>query len=87
MMIKFKDLEETIKYKFNSKNLLKRCLTHKSYNENVNNEKLEFLGDRVLGLVISKNLLIKYPNEKEGVIDKKYANLVNKTKLKSIQKK
>ena len=78
MMLKFKDLEETIKYKFNSKNLLKRCLTHKSYNENINNEKLEFLGDRVLGLVISKNLLIKYPNEKEGVIDKKYANLVNK---------
>ena len=84
MMIKFKDLEETIKYKFNSKNLLKRCLTHKSYNETVNNEKLEFLGDRVLGLVISKNLLTKYPNEKEGVIDKKYANLVNKKKCAEI---
>ena len=84
MMLKFKDLEETIKYKFNSKNLLKRCLTHKSYNENLNNEKLEFLGDRVLGLVISKNLLIKYPNEKEGVIDKKYANLVNKKKCAEI---
>ena len=84
MMLKFKDLEETIKYKFNSKNLLKRCLTHKSYDENVNNEKLEFLGDRVLGLVISKNLLIKYPNEKEGVIDKKYANLVNKKKCAEI---
>ena len=67
-MLKFKDLEETIKYKFNSKSLLKRCLTHKSYDENINNEKLEFLGDRVLGLVISKNLLTKYPNEKEGVI-------------------
>ena len=77
-MLKFKVLEETIKYKFNSKDLLKRCLTHKSYDENVNNEKLEFLGDRVLGLVISKNLLTKYPNEKEGIIDKKYANLVNK---------
>ena len=84
MMLKFKDLEETIKYKFNSKNLLKRSLTHKSYDENVNNEKLEFLGDRVLGLVISKNLLIKYPNEKEGVIDKKYANLVNKKKCAEI---
>ena len=84
MMLKFKDLEETIKYKFNSKNLLKRCLTHKSYDENINNEKLEFLGDRVLGLVISKNLLSKYPNEKEGVIDKKYANLVNKKKCAEI---
>ena len=78
MINKFKDLESEINYKFNSKELLKTCLTHKSFNENVNNEKLEFLGDRVLGLVISKNLLSKYPNEKEGIIDKKYANLVNK---------
>ena len=78
MINKFKDLESKINYKFNSKELLKTCLTHKSFNENINNEKLEFLGDRVLGLVISKNLLTKYPNEKEGIIDKKYANLVNK---------
>ena len=78
MINKFKDLESEINYKFNSKELLKTCLTHKSFNENINNEKLEFLGDRVLGLVISKNLLTKYPNEKEGIIDKKYANLVNK---------
>ena len=78
MITKFKDLESKINYKFNSKELLKTCLTHKSFNEDINNEKLEFLGDRVLGLVISKNLLSKYPNEKEGIIDKKYANLVNK---------
>ena len=78
MINKFKDLESKINYKFNSKELLKTCLTHKSFNENINNEKLEFLGDRVLGLVISKNLLTKYPNDKEGIIDKKYANLVNK---------
>ncbi len=84
MINKFKDLENKIKYKFISKDILKRSLTHKSFNENVNNEKLEFLGDRVLGLVISKNLLIKYPNEKEGIIDKKYANLVNKKKCAEI---
>ncbi len=83
-MSKIKDLEETIKYKFNSKDLLIKSLTHKSYDENTNNEKLEFLGDRVLGLVISKNLLIKYPDEKEGIIDKKYANLVNKKKCAEI---
>ena len=87
MMIKFKDLEETIKYKFNSKNLLKRCLTHKSYNETVNNEKLEFLGDRVLGLVLSKTLLEIYLDEKEGVIDKRFANLVNKKTCAQISKK
>ena len=84
MTNRLKDLEEIIKYKFNSKGLLNRCLTHKSYDENINNEKLEFLGDRVLGLVISKNLLIKYPDEKEGIIDKKYANLVNKKKCAEI---
>ncbi len=84
MIGKFKEFEEIIKYKFNSKDLLNRCLTHKSYDENINNEKLEFLGDRVLGLVISKNLLKKYPDEKEGIIDKKYANLVNKKKCAEI---
>ena len=87
MKTKFKDLESKINYKFNSKELLRTCLTHKSFNENVNNEKLEFLGDRVLGLVISKNLLTKYPNEKEGIIDKKYANLVNKKKCAEISSK
>ena len=83
-MYKFKTLEDIIKYTFSSKDLLKRSLTHKSFDENTNNEKLEFLGDRVLGLIISKNLLTKYPEEKEGVIDKKYANLVNKKKCAEI---
>ena len=41
---------------------------------------MEFLGDRVLGLVISKKLLEIYPNEKEGILDKKLAFLVNKKK-------
>ena len=75
---KIKELEKIIKYNFNDSSLLENALTHKSYNNNVNNEKLEFLGDRVLGLVISEKLLEKYPNEKEGIIDKKFANLVNK---------
>ena len=84
MINKFRDLEDIINYKFNSKDLMKRSLTHKSFDENLNNEKLEFLGDRVLGLIISKNLLSKYPEEKEGIIDKKYANLVNKKKCAEI---
>ena len=84
MINRFKDLENIIKYKFNSKEILRRCLTHKSYDEYINNEKLEFLGDRVLGLVISKNLLKKYPHDSEGIIDKKYANLVNKKKCAEI---
>ena len=84
---KIKELEKIIKYNFNDSSLLENALTHKSYNNNVNNEKLEFLGDRVLGLVISEKLLEKYPNEKEGIIDKKFANLVNKKTCSLIAKK
>ena len=82
-----KDLENTIKYNFKDKTILSNALTHKSYDNTINNEKLEFLGDRVLGLVISKELLDRYPNEKEGTIDKKFANLVNKRTCTKIAKK
>ena len=44
-------------------------------------KKLSFLGDRVLGLVIAKKLLEIYPSEKEGILDKKFAALVNKKNL------
>ena len=84
---KFSILEKIIKYNFKKRTLLEKALTHKSYNNNINNEKLEFLGDRVLGLTISESLLKKYPEEKEGVIDKKFANLVNKKTCSLIAKK
>ena len=60
-----KELEDILEYNFKDKTLLNKALTHKSYNNKTNNEKLEFLGDRVLGLIISKKLLDKYPEEKE----------------------
>ena len=82
-----KEFEIILKYNFKNKNLLHKALTHKSYNNSENNEKLEFLGDRVLGLIISKTLLDKYPHEKEGAIDKKFANLVNKKTCIDIAKK
>ena len=84
---KIKELEKIIKYNFKKSSLLEKALTHKSFNNNINNEKLEFLGDRVLGLVISEKLLEKYPDEKEGIIDKKFANLVNKKTCLLIAKK
>ncbi len=82
-----KELEIILGYNFKNQNLLKLSLTHKSYDNINNNEKLEFLGDRVLGLVISKKLLEIYPTEKEGIIDKKFANLVNKKTCSNIAKK
>jgi len=84
---KFNILEKIIKYNFKKKTLLEKAVTHKSFNNNINNEKLEFLGDRVLGLTISEILLEKYPDENEGVIDKKFANLVNKKTCSLIAKK
>ena len=87
MIKSIKEFEEIIKYNFKNKDLLHKALTHKSFNNSINNEKLEFLGDRVLGLIISKELLDKYPNEKEGIIDKKFANLVNKKTCTEIAKK
>ena len=73
-------LEKKIKINFKNKDLLIRSLTHKSFDSNNNNEKLEFLGYRILGFVIAKKLLELYPNDKEGVLDKKLASLVNKKK-------
>ena len=87
MKIDYRILEKKIKINFKDKNLLIRSLTHKSFDKNINNEKIEFLGDRVLGLVIAKKLLEIYPNEKEGILDKKYASLVNKKTCLEIGKK
>ena len=78
MKINYRSLQKKISISFKDKELLIKSLTHKSFNKDINNEKLEFLGDRVLGLVIAKKLLEIYPDEKEGVLDKKFSSLVNK---------
>jgi ribonuclease-3 len=82
-----KELEIILDYNFKNPDLLKQSLIHKSFDNLNNNEKLEFLGDRVLGLVISKKLIEIYPKEREGIIDKKFANLVNKKTCSSIASK
>ena len=80
-------LEQNLGFKISNLELYTKAITHKSADKNNNYEKLEFLGDRVLGFVISKKLLELYPNEKVGIIDKKLANLVNKNKCFEIGKK
>jgi len=87
MNLKATILEKNLKLKFTDKKILIKSLTHKSYDSNYNNEKIEFLGDRVLGLVIAKKLLEIYPDEKEGILDKKFASLVNKKKCLEIANK
>ena len=80
-------LENKLKLKFIDHKILTKSLTHKSYDSKNNNEKIEFLGDRVLGLIIAKKLLEIYPEEREGILDKKFASLVNKKKCLEIAKK
>ena len=87
MVNNFHILEKKLNINFKNKDLLIKSLTHKSFNKVNNNEKIEFLGDRVLGLVIAKKLLDLYPNEKEGILDKKFASLVNRNTCLEIAKK
>jgi len=87
MNIKISLLEKKIGINFNDKKLLIKSLTHKSFNSSNNYEKLEFLGDRVLGLIISKTLLEIFPEDNEGSLDKKLASLVNRKKCCEISKK
>ena len=79
-------LEKKIKINFKNKKTLALAFIHKSTDSNYNNEKLEFLGDRILGFVIAKKLLEIYPNDKEGSLDKKLASLVNKKMCLKISK-
>ena len=60
-----KELQKRINIKFKTVSNLKKAITHKSYDSINNYEKLEFLGDRILGLIISKKLLEIYPDEKK----------------------
>ena len=86
MKINATHLEKKLKLKFADPKILIKSLTHKSYDSKHNNEKVEFLGDRVLGLIIAKKLLEIYPDEKEGILDKKFASLVNKNTCLQIAK-
>ena len=74
-------LEERLGYKFNNINLLKNALTHSSYANEVrdgfsSNERLEFLGDSVLSIVVSDYIYKHYPNMPEGELTKLRASLV-----------
>ena len=80
------NFQKKIGINFKNQKLLIKSFTHKSFNSIENNEKLEFLGDRVLGLIISQNLLKFFPNDKEGDLDKKLASLVNKKQCAIIAK-
>lgn len=70
-------LEECLGYQFKNKNLIIEALTHKSYKKVINNERLEFLGDAVLNLIVGEFLFKKFPDSAEGTLSKLRSSLVN----------
>jgi len=84
----YKEIEEKLGYDFSNKILLETALTHSSNQEaGFNNERLEFLGDRVLGLVIAETLFCIYPLEQEGDLAKRHAALVQQKALLIVARK
>ena len=84
MTLNISELEKKLKIKIKNKKLIMKAFVHKSLNQKINNEKLEFLGDRVIGLILSKKLFDLYPDDPEGILDKKFAKLVNRDTCASI---
>lgn len=72
-----KALEKALNYQFKRDDLITEALTHKSYKKPYNNERLEFLGDAVLDLIVGEYLFTKFPKEDEGLLSKIRASLVN----------
>ncbi len=75
----YSQLEDKLNYTFKDKQLIIEALTHKSYKKPYNNERLEFLGDAVLDLIVGEYLFEKFPNSDEGILSKIRASLVNES--------
>ncbi len=74
-----KELENSLGYTFNDKKLIIEALTHKSYKQPYNNERLEYLGDAVLDLIVGEYLYRRFPRHDEGKLSKMRASLVNES--------
>ncbi|CAB1077488.1 Ribonuclease III (EC [Olavius algarvensis Delta 1 endosymbiont] len=80
-------IEQILRYEFNDKNLLQEALRHSSFVNELgepqlrDNERLEFLGDAVLNLIVGHILMRRYPDLKEGDLSRNRANLVNENQL------
>lgn len=82
-------LQKKIDFTFHDTTLLKACLTHKSYLRKKFNdhkvpspfERMEFLGDSILGFIVSKELFLRYPEEQEGKLSKLKSKIVSETYL------
>lgn len=82
-MKQLEKVSQLFDYQFKDKSLLTLALTHRSMGSK-NNERLEFLGDSILGMVISSELFTRFPNEKEGVLTRLRSSLVKGETLSEI---
>ncbi len=86
-MVQVYDIQESLQYVFKQETLLREALTHRSFVQasgheaTQHNERLEFLGDAVLGLVISESLLTMFPTSTEGELSKLKAVLISRVTL------
>lgn len=80
------ELEQCLGYRFENRNLITEALTHKSYKKPYNNERLEFLGDAVLDLIVGEFLFSKFPKSDEGELSKMRASLVNEKGFATLAK-
>ncbi|EAJ5678676.1 ribonuclease III [Campylobacter sp. IFREMER_LSEM_CL1846] len=82
-----KKLQERLSYYFKNEQLLIEALTHKSYKKPYNNERLEFLGDAVMDLVVGEFLFFKFQKDSEGNLSKLRAALVNEKSFATLAQK
>lgn len=83
-MLSFARLMQALGYTFKDEKLLKLALTHRSVSGNHNNERLEFLGDAILGMIVADYLYLHFPQEKEGRLTRLRANLVKQESLAEV---
>ncbi len=83
-MIPLQKLQAVIHYQFKDEKILQKALTHRSYSKNKNNERLEFLGDSLLGLVIAEHLYIRQDQASEGELSRLRASLVKEAALATV---
>jgi len=83
----YQELEERVGYTFKNKKLIIEALTHKSDKKPYNNERLEFLGDAVLDLIVGEFLFRKFPDSDEGLLSKIRASLVNESGFNQLARK
>ena len=80
-------LEARLGYRFSDRKLLHQALVHPSVATGENNQRFEFLGDRVLALVIAEHLLGQFPKEREGAISKRHGQLVRRETLAGVARR